>query len=445
MALMKGDIGGGGNKRARPYGASLLQSPTSKLFHKDPFAEDVLATSRNAQRSALSHYIAQTKQGVEQANVSDMGHADEMARETAARRAASRRSAATSSAQKDSGSDILKSLASLFSGGMSQDEIRAQAASMFKPQFDYLTGLENSAKGRAKVSDKMVAQLYSALQQGYKQDQAPVGNLYDQAAGGVSAAYKEGAKAIGTAQDQTAARTAAVMKKLGIEQAGPEMFKENVADAQAAQQRLLSQNAVEQAGFKSTKNAALQDLVVKGQAAGLVGADQRSQLQGQLAEILAGYGMKRADLSTEQAKAAMDIQNNQASQQQDQLKMLMQQEQQNFMNERLIGNDELARDKFDYQRQYDQQALANKAQTAQPKLSPWEQANYDAQKAYGNPQAAGNALGAVEDTFKYWGVLHGNQKPTLQQLIDYMRQRNPNSRDIGQLQGILSTLYPTRY
>jgi hypothetical protein len=442
MALMKGDIGGGGNKRP-VIGRSLLQTPTSKLFHRGPFDETVLQAGRNAQRSAQSRYIAATVHGVEQANLGDMGQADEMAKETAARRAASRKAAATK--QSSSGNDALKSLADMFSGGMTQDEIRAQAASMFKPQFDYLTGLENSAKGRAKVSDKMVSQLYAALQRGYKQDAAPVGNLYDQAAGGVSSAYKEGAKAIGTAQDQTAARTAAVMKKLGIEQAGPEMFKENVADAQAAQQRLLSQNAVEQAGFKSTKNAALQDLVVKGQAAGLVGADQRSQLQGQLAEILAGYGMKRADLSTEQAKAAMDIQNNQASQQQDQMKFLMQQEQQNFENDRALRNDEMASDKFDYQRQYDAQNLARLQQANQPKLSPWEQANYDAQKAYGNPQSAGNAMRAVEDTMSYWGSLNPNKTPTMQDLVEYMRQRNPNSRDIGQLNHILELLYPSRY
>lgn len=445
MALMKGDIGSS-NKHPVPFGP--YETPSSKMNGMDPFVG--LGAARDAQRAALSHYMAKTVQGVEQANVKDMGDMgdDGIAKETAYRRAQSRYEAGKrSAAQKNSGSDQLGNLNDLMASlmGGSNVDYRAEAARMFKPQYDYLTGLENAAKGRAKTSDTAVAQIYAALQQGIKDDAKPVGAIYDNAAAGVADAYKGGAAQIAKAQDDTAARTAAVMKKLGIEQAGPELFKENVADAQAAQQRLLSQNATEQAGYADTKKAALNDLVVQGQAAGLVGAEQRSNLQMQLADILAGYGQKRADLSSQEAKAAMDFQGNAQDQQQKQLELLMQQQQQDFENSLSTGQYDLARDKFDFERQQASLPGGPNGQIALNKLSPYEAMQAAAAQSYGNPTSTSNAVNAVEDAYRMFQPANGRPPANLQELLNYLRQRNPGAHDIYQLNNLASMLWDSRY
>lgn len=436
MALMKGDIGGGGNRRPNTSSTSFIKTLNTR--GKDPFLESGLQAGRNAQRQALASYIAKTKQGVDQANMDDMGDMDEEKRRGYRRRYDAGASGSSTAAS------ALPSLEELLGAGMSEDEIRAQASEMFKPQFDYLSGLENAAKGRHKASDSAVAQIYAALQKDYDVQKAPTSAIYNQEEAALKAAYGGGVQAIGKAQDETAARTAAMMKKLGIEQAGAELFKENVADTQAAQQRLLSQQAVDLAGNASTETAALADLGVKRQAAGLEGAEQRSNLQYQLADILAGYGMKRADLSSKQAEAAMDIRSNQSTQQQDAVKMLMQQEQQKFQNELSMGQYDLDRDKFEW----DQQQSALKP-PAQENLSPYEKFNLTAAQSYENPQSRSNAIGAVEDTFRLFTKAYGRPPANMQEIIQYLEQRNPNAMgpggDIGTLRNLTSLLYQDRY
>lgn len=442
MALDKGPLKGSRDNQVRSNPAMALASLNSRT--KDPFAG--LETGRNAQRQALASYIAKTKQGVEQANMGDMGDLDDdMARETAHRRQKTRLDAGQK-AQSQQASQAFSSLESLMGAGLSEEDVRAQAAEMFKPQFDYLTGLENAAKGRHKASDAAVAQLYQALQNQYVADKAPTSEIYNQEEAALKAAYGGGVEAIGKAQDETAARTAAMMKKLGIEQAGPELFKENVADTQAAQQRLLSQQSVDLAGNASTEAAALADLGVKRQAAGLEGAEQRSGLQMQLADILAGYGMKRADLSTEQARAAMDIRSNQAQQQQDMMDMLLRQEQQKFQNEISLDERDLARDRFEF----DQQQAGMKAQSpSMENLSPYEKFNFTAAQMYQNPKSRGNAVNAVEDAFRMYTKQYGMPPSSLQDVIEYLEQRNPNAMgpggDIGNLRNLASLLYSDRY
>jgi hypothetical protein len=327
---------------------------------------------------------------------------------------------------------------------MSEDEVRVQAAEMFKPQFDYLSGLESAAKGRHKASDTAVAQIYAALQQQYVADKAPTSAIYNAEESALRGAYDEGVKNIGATQDATAARTAAMMKKLGIEQAGAELFKDNVADAQAAQQRLISQKSVDLAGNASTEAAALADLGVKRQAAGLEGAEQRSNLQYQLADILAGYGMKRADLSSKQAEAAMDIRSNQSQQQQDMMKLMMEQEQQEFQNELNLGRYDLDRDKFEWDQQQ-----ASQPKPSDVKLSPYEQFNLTAAQSYENPQSRANAVKSVEDAFRLFANATGRPPANMQEIINYLEQRNPNAMkpggDIGTLRNLASLLWQDRY
>lgn len=447
MALLKGELGGDKYKsKPKPKGFNPQAGLMVGSLQKDPFAG--LEAGRNAQRQALSNYIAKTKQGVDQANMDDMG---DMERETAWRRKRTVQEAAAKSGEDSSAASAGPNLADLLGGmgGMSEDEIRAQAASMFKPQFDYLTGLENAAKGRHKASDTAVAQIYAALQQDYNNQKAPTSDIYNQEEAALKAAYGGGVQAIGKAQDETAARTAAMMKKLGIEQAGPELFKDNVADAQAAQQRLLSQQTVDLAGNASTEAAALADLGVKRQAAGLEGAEQRSSLQYQLADILAGYGMKRADLSSKQAEAAMDILGNQQSQQQDAIKMLMQQEQQQFQNELALGNYDLNRDKFEYAQGQDAAKAAQPEPMNMNNLSPYERFNATAAQMYQNPQSRTNAIAAVEDTFRMFTKRFGRPPSNMQEIIQYLEERNPRAMgqggDIGQLRNLTSMLYDQRY
>ena len=445
MALDKGPLKGSNDDRVRSNPAMRIATANSRT--KDPFAG--LEAGRNAQRAALASYIAKTKQGVEQANMGDMGDLDDdLDRETAYRRQRSRQQAATRQSGANSGSPTEGSLADLLGGGgMSEDEIRAQAASMFKPQFDYLAGLENAAKSRHKASDTAVAQIYAALQQQYVDDRGPTSGIYNAEEKALRGAYDEGVANIGKAQDETAARTAAMMKKLGIEQAGAELFKDNVADAQAAQQRLISQKSVDLAGNASTEAAALADLGVKRQAAGLQGAEQRSDLQMQLADIMAGYGMKRADLSSQQASAAVDIRNNQQSQQQEMMKMLAQQQQQDFMNELAMGKYDLDRDKFEFSQQQAQQKAA--APMSMEGLSPYERFNATAAQMYQNPTSRANAIGSVEDAFRMYQRAYGMPPSSLQELIEYLEQRNPNAMgpggDIGNLRNLASLLWQDRY
>lgn len=426
MAFMKGDLGGGLDS---PDFLSALLSKTPKgidgnpLFGSpDPFAN--LDAQRNAQRNALANYMAKVTSPAPKKPVGmDNDH----------KRGLLGRADMKPGHYANLGKaplDAIPDYQNMMAGpkSLSDEEIQAQAGALFKPQFDYLAGLEDAANQRFKASDSEVAKIYAALQQSYKQDAPNVGGIYDATAAGMTGAYDEGVQNIAKAQDDTAARTAAVMKKLGIQQAGPELFKENVADAQAAQQRLRSQQAVDLAGNASSKGAALNDLVVKGQAAGLEGADQRSALRYQLADILAGYGMKRADLSSKEAQAAMDIRSNEAKQQQDYFDSLMKQQQQQFDNELKLGQYDLSRDQFDWQ---EQQAI-DKA-TAGPdmkSLSPMEQVYAAAAQAYGNPQASSNGVKAVTDAARLFQQAKGRPAASAQDLINYLRERNPNANDL---------------
>jgi hypothetical protein len=328
---------------------------------------------------------------------------------------------------------------------MTEEEARAQAAQMFKPQFDYLAGLENQAKANAGQSDTKLAQLYAALQQGYKADAAPVGANYDNTGKALATTYDAGVQQIGKAQDDTAARTAAMMKKLGIEEAGGELFKENVQDTQAAQQRLISQKTVDLAGNTSTRGAAMDDLIVKGQAAGLQGADKRSALQSQLLNILAGYGGKKAELSSEQAKASFDILSNSQKQRQDAMEQFMQQQQRNFMNEDVLHDNRLADDKFAYDQQHD-----GEQPSPQAKLSPFEQFSQAAAEGYGalgRPFGTDNGIKAITDAARYYANAHGGNTPkTAQDFINYVRERNPQAKgDLRLLMDLAARYYDFAY
>ena len=206
--------------------------------------------------------------------------------------------------------DLKAFLATQGMGGAvgSQADYVAQANAAYAPSFDYLDNAAGNARGNAAQADERLRQLYGALSNDIQGQTRGIKRGYNQGITETDRAYDDALASMAGSFDRTNAESAAVLRRLGIEQAGTNVLNksndtEKLLGAIMQANSLGSQNALrEQRHAATTYNNQM------GSAAKFAGTEARGGIQKQLMDFLSQIEGKRAELGTEVNKYGLSLQ-----------------------------------------------------------------------------------------------------------------------------------------
>lgn len=274
----------------------------------------------------------------------------------------------------------------------------AMAQKMYAPQYDALQGIIDRAQQRYDSAYSDVGQMYQALANDVRGQAHASAAVADDTSKGVQQAYADASK---TAQDTTSknnAEMAAIMQRLGVQQAAPQVLQ----DSNKQLQQVLSTNAAKSgdaATYAQNIGQNQQDYVMNtGNTDALAGKNAQTALTGNFLQQLDGYNQKYADLAAAQAQAEGQFAQSQQSGYMDWIKQM-------------LGYQQTQQDNQFRQASLDMQLQNNAASQAlgQQKLQqsqlqslfngndPYGATSYEAQQLFGDQGdgAAGTAMDKV--------------------------------------------------
>lgn len=315
-------------------------------------------------------------------------------------------------------------------GGGGSVDYMSQAQQMYAPQYQYLDQLTSSAQQQAKAQQAKLQQIYGALSSDILGQNKTIGSQYDSGINNVNSAYNGALQATGARFDQTNSEAEEILRRLGIEQAGANVFGKS-GEAEKLLSGIIAANGGAAAtNLREGKQSALTYNTNMGSAAKMAGAEAQRGVGSKLQEFLQQIGLKRADLDTQRNQTRFSLESDAAK---------LAQQQQNSMYDQYRD----ARD-FEYMRakdkaDYDLKVAGMSGDKA--KLDPLGEVQQLALQLYPNQQAASNAMrvltGAVTDM--------GGDVPSLGALMQYIRNHlmNVNGRfgDEAQMQRLAALLW----
>lgn len=293
-------------------------------------------------------------------------------------------------------------------------DFAALAAQAFGPQFGALSQQGNTLRHDAAAGDAKLKQLYANLVNSIQGDKSVYDAIYRGSLGDLNSATNQATSAIGGTYDASAAKEAAILQRLGIQDAAPDVFRQGALDRNFFTD-LVNTNA---AAYKNQFNAGHNSsLTFNRQQAGIskqTGVDQRANLQMKLQDALAQLAQQRAALQTQESQYEQSLAGQQANRDLDLAK---------------------------FQMQYGPGSAA--AQKQASLTGPGGLLATEAAKLYPNQNAAENAIKAVLDTLSR-GSGGGSNGHAFSDATDFERavlQRNPGAQDKAELQDLALLLW----
>ena len=193
------------------------------------------------------------------------------------------------------------------------------ARSQFAPQFDLLSQLRSQTTGRMNQQAQDAQAMYDALAGSIDADKSQVTQEYDTAAQNLDAAFGDAAASIGATGENSNAQANALMKRLGIQAAAPDVRGAIAEDQQRSANAIAELQANYAGNNEANRQSALDYITSQANTAGLAGANARADVEMALADALAGYDNQELALQGQQQAAeneyAMQIAGMQSDQQ----------------------------------------------------------------------------------------------------------------------------------
>jgi hypothetical protein len=176
----------------------------------------------------------------------------------------------------------------------------------YAPQYAMLDKLNKDAKARYNTNDKQMGGMYSALQGAIKGDATGISKNYDTAAADLKSNYDTLNANTTAREDGNRAKTEEMLKRLGIQEAAPNMMK--TANDSSNMWEGIRNTANQRANTSNTerKTSSLNYNNTMQQKAGFEGAAQRSGLMGQLNDFTNANEVKRLGVASDQSKTSAD-------------------------------------------------------------------------------------------------------------------------------------------
>lgn len=292
-------------------------------------------------------------------------------------------------------------------GGQSFQDFMSSAMGMYQPQFDYLDKTGAAAKSNAATSTKQLQAMYGAMAKDIYAQKGGINSNYNQGIAQTDAAYKQGLGQLTGAFDNSMNGTAAILQRLGIQEAAPNAIGEQ-SNMRALLSSIMRTNGQASSNqLREGRSSAQTFNTQQGNAAKLMGGEAQTGLQKQLNDFLNQLGSQRANLMGQVNQSAMGMQQSASQQASDDQKFLYQQ----------------AKDKADLDYKYDALNARDAATGSTARLDPLGEVNRLAMGLYGNQQGAQNAVKAVTDAWEE-AMSNGSAQPTLATLIEHLKTRN---------------------
>ena len=269
----------------------------------------------------------------------------------------------------------------------------------YQPQFDYLDTEAQRAKNRARRSKQGLKQLYGSLTRDIASERPDIRKQYRGTRHDIRDIYQQGVQDIGNTYDTSRDKQLAILKKLGIQQAAPNVTQGNMEDKTFLQSVLNVNSAAERSAQRELQAASVALNREQANAARAAGADARSQVGLQLGDILGQIGQQRAGIMSQVNTGAL---NAKQQAQQNAYDQAMQERQFQYGMAQDAASLGMQQQGLDWQKQkyfLDQQAKQAQAIQAQDAADPGGKVNQLALQLYPNAMAARNAVEAVQSTW----------------------------------------------
>lgn len=181
-------------------------------------------------------------------------------------------------------------------------------ASMFGPQYDALNQQGNSLKHDAAAGDQKLKDMFANLVSSIKGDSKVYDDIYSGSLKDLNASTNQAHGAINKTYDSSAAKEAAILQRLGIQQAAPDVFQQGAEDRNFFSDLISSNSNAYRNQFNAGHDS---NLAFNNQQANIsrqTGVDDRAGLQSNLQKALADLASQRAGVQTSQAKQLADYQ-----------------------------------------------------------------------------------------------------------------------------------------
>lgn len=299
----------------------------------------------------------------------------------------------------------------------------AQAKQMYSPQFDYLDQQSAQAQQRAAANKAALGSLYDQVAKEILGSQTGIKKNYGEGLAGTKGAYDAAYRDVGGAFDKSQSDQLAILERLGINQAAPEMLEQN-SNARALLQGIIgANNQASQNALQQMQQGALTFNTEQGNITRQAGAEAQAGVGRQLEDLLGQIAGTRADLMGQVNQSAMGMRSDAAKQQQQYESNLYER-----MKDERDFQYRMGKDKADMELR-----LRQMAQSDAPKLDPLGEVNALASQLYGNPQAASNASKAVMDALMAGGGTINSADDLIKLVIDRNRRANGQVNDANEL------------
>lgn len=179
----------------------------------------------------------------------------------------------------------------------------AMAQSQFAPQFDLLSQLRSQTSGRMNQQAQDAQAMYDALARSIDADKSQVTQEYDTAAQNIDAAFSDASANIGATADNSNAQANALMQRLGITAAAPDVRGAIAEDQQRSANAIAEMQANYAGSNEANRQSALDYITSQANTAGLAGANARADVEAALANMLANYDNQELALQGQQQAA----------------------------------------------------------------------------------------------------------------------------------------------
>jgi hypothetical protein len=178
-----------------------------------------------------------------------------------------------------------------------------QVQGAYAAQLAALASQANQAKGNAKTGDKQLAEMFNGLTHDIGANTGVLKGIYNQGASDISNTYNSGQKDISNIYNQSQTGLAAMLSKLGIQSAAPDVLGQG-AQQEALAKSLLSNNAKAVSGAETLqRTGGLNFNVAQQNIAQQTGVNDRADLVKQLNDTLANIAGQRTGVIGQQASA----------------------------------------------------------------------------------------------------------------------------------------------
>jgi len=301
------------------------------------------------------------------------------------------------------------------------------ARDIYEPSLDYLDDQAGAAKARNAKNDRDIASMYAGLVKSIQGDASGIAGNYNDSINQVGQGTKAAVGAIDRTYDTSAAEQEAMLRRLGIQAAAPDVLAQGTRD-ESFFKNMASQSGKSVADMLAAERAgALEYNTSQANISKQTGVDARAKNKLSLEDVLSQIMGRRADLETQINSQAANMQSSATEQL---LKAQSDAQDQDMKQARL------ALDTAKFQ-------ASNSQSQQQNNKDPWANVSLLAQQLYPGgdyEHGSGPAIRAIQDTVRL-----SSAPLDLNDFIQQVMKRNPGAHDKNQLAQLATAAYQGLY